>query len=85
MSQPVTSLPVIQLKKLLQSSNDESLVRFMHSYSLGFAADQFIGTMVEPDQRVEFLIAIAKTYPDDWNKAVGALATESNELKTSQR
>jgi hypothetical protein len=26
-----------------------------------------------PNSRVEFLVAIAKTYPDDWNKAVAAL------------
>ena len=72
-SEPITSLPVLQLKEILKSSNDESLVRFMHSYSLGFAADHFINEMVEPNQRVDFLVAIARTYPDDWKKAVEQL------------
>jgi hypothetical protein len=72
-NEPIVSLPVAQLKVILQSSNDDALTQFMHGYSIGFAADQFIGIMAAPNQRVEFFIAIAKTYPDDWKKAVDLL------------
>lgn len=68
------SLPAAQLKVILQSASDESLVKFMHGYSVGFAAHQFIEIMAEPNQRVEFFIAIAKTYPDDWKRAVEILS-----------
>ena len=64
----------IQLRAALNASNDESLAKFLYGYSIGFAADQFIGIMTEPSQRAEFLVAIAKTYPDDWKKAVEALS-----------
>lgn len=76
MTQPpneTLSLPAAQLKAILQSASDESIVKYMHGYSVGFAAHQFIEIMVEPNQRVEFLIAIAKTYPDDWKRAVEIL------------
>lgn len=61
------------LRAALNASNDESLAKFLYGYSIGFAADQFIGIMTEPSQRAEFLAAIAKTYPDDWKKALEIL------------
>jgi len=68
-----SNLSMVQLKVLLQSSNDEALEGFMHGYSIGFAAHQFINIMIAPNQRVEFLIAIAKTYPDDWKRTIEIL------------
>jgi len=67
------SLSMAQLKVLLRSSNNEALEGFLHGYSVGFAAHQFINIMVGPNQRIEFLIAIAKTYPEDWKQAVEIL------------
>lgn len=69
-----TNIPVEQLKEILKSSNNDSLERFMHGYALGLGADLFIGVMLEPGQRADFLVAIAKTYPDDWKKALELLA-----------
>jgi hypothetical protein len=67
------SLPVAQLKALLQSASNEDIAKFMHGYSVGFAAHQFIEIMNIPDQRIGFFVAIAKTYPDDWEKAIEVL------------
>jgi ATP-dependent exoDNAse (exonuclease V) beta subunit len=64
------NLPVLQLKAILQTSNDEALAGFLHSHALGFIANQLIGAMTEPQQRIQFFIAIAQTYPDDWKQAV---------------
>jgi len=65
------AIPVF--KSVLKSSDDNALLMFLHGYALGFAADHFIGGMSEPNQRIEFLIAIAKTYPDDWKQVVTLL------------
>ena len=76
MTQPAdsaVSLPVASLKAILQSADDTALSGFLHGYVLGSAADMFISTMTEPHQRAEFLVAIAKTYPDDWKEAVDLL------------
>jgi len=70
---PSEDSAALHLRAALNASNDESLAKFLYGYSIGFAADQFIGIMTEPGQRSEFLIAIAKTYPDDWKQAIEAL------------
>jgi len=67
------SLAMNCLKEVVQAGDDAALTRFMHGYALGFAADQFIGAMGQPGQRVEFLVAIAKSYPEDWKKTVETL------------
>ena len=72
-TEPVANLAAINLRAALNASDDESLAKFLYGYSIGFAADQFIGIMTEPSQRAEFLVAIAKTYPDDWKQAIEAL------------
>lgn len=64
------NLAVIELKKVIQDGSEADLTRFMHGYALGFAADQFIGVMTLPGQRVEFFVAIAKAYPEDWKEAM---------------
>lgn len=69
-----TNLPIAQLKAILQSGNDEVLEAFMHNYSIGFTTHLFINVMTAPNQRVEFLVAIAKTYPNDWKQAVATLS-----------
>jgi hypothetical protein len=76
MTNEISSLPATELRKVLIASDDDALVRFMHAYSLGVGSDLFISVMVEPNQRVEFFVAIAKTYPDDWAKAVELLSHE---------
>ena len=76
MTNEIESLPAVELRKVLLSSDNDALIRFMHGYSLGVGADLFISVMAEPNQRVEFFLAISKTYPDDWNKAVEALRVE---------
>jgi hypothetical protein len=76
MTNAVESLPAAELRKVLLSADDDALVRFMHGYSLGVGSDLFISVMTEPNQRVEFFMAIAKTYPDDWKKAVESLRVE---------
>ena len=65
--------PAVEFRKVLNSSNDENLAKFLYGYSISFATEQFIGIMTEPSQRAEFLAAIAKTYPDDWKKALEIL------------
>jgi hypothetical protein len=72
-SESGVNLAMVQLRTALQSSSDESLGMFMHGYALGLISDLLISEMVAPNSRTEFLTAIAKTYPDDWNKAVEAL------------
>jgi len=64
------NIPVTQLKQVLKSSSEDALTRFMHGYAIGVGADVFISLMNEPNQRFEFLVAIAKTYQADWQKAV---------------
>jgi hypothetical protein len=61
---------IAQLRATLQSANENTLAAFLQVYALGFAADQFISAMNQPGQRVEFLVAIAQTYPNDWKEAV---------------
>jgi hypothetical protein len=65
--------PAVEFRKVLNSSNDENLAKFLYGYSISFATEQFIGIMTEPSQRAEFLAAIAKTYPDDWKQAIEIL------------
>ena len=72
-TEPVVNPATINLRAALNASNDESLAKFLYGYSIGFAADQFIGIMTEPNQRAKFLVIIAKTYPDDWKKALELL------------
>jgi len=72
-TQDSVNLAMNCLKEVVQASDDAALARFMHGYALGFAADQFIGVMNQPGQRVEFFIAIAKSYPEDWKAAVETL------------
>jgi len=67
---PITDIP--QLRAVLDTSNDEGFLRFMHGYALGYAADLFIGQMTDL-QRIDFLVAIAKTYPEEWKKAIVTL------------
>jgi hypothetical protein len=67
------NMAMIQMRTALQSSSDESLGMFMHNYALGLVSDLLISEMIMPNSRIEFLVAIAKTYPDDWNKAVAFL------------
>jgi len=62
-----------QLKGIVKLDNEVALTQYLHSFSVGFAAHQFIEAMKMPNQRVEFLVAIAKTYPDDWKQAVEML------------
>jgi hypothetical protein len=72
----MTTEPVntaVEFRKVLNSSNDENLAKFLYGYSISFATEQFIGIMTEPSQRAEFLAAIAKTYPDDWKQAIEIL------------
>lgn len=72
MTQPaVTPDPgIAQLRKALVSADDDTLRAFLHGYSLGIVTDFLISTMNAQNQRVEFLTAIAKAYPDDWQQAV---------------
>ena len=63
------NVPVTQLKQVLKSSSEDALMRFMHGYAIGVGADVFISLMSEPNQRFELFVAIAKTYPADWQKA----------------
>ena len=71
-----TNIAVEQLKVILQTSDNESLIKYMNGYALGIGADLFITVMSEPGQRADFLVAIAKTYPEDWKKAVEELAKQ---------
>jgi len=74
MTQPSNEMSdVAQLKLALQSTDDESLRAFLRGYSIGLAANYFISIMITPNQRAEFLIAVAKTYPDEWKQAIEML------------
>jgi ATP-dependent exoDNAse (exonuclease V) beta subunit len=66
-----TQLPngTAQLRAILQRSDDNALSAFLYGYSLGMVADLLIATMNEPNVRIEFLAAVAKTYPADWKAA----------------
>lgn len=71
MTQPVTSDPgLAQMRKVLASADDSTLQAFMQAYSLGIVTDFLMSTMTAPNQRVEFLTAVAQQYPDDWKQAV---------------
>jgi small ligand-binding sensory domain FIST len=75
MTQPlVGGLPVTTLREVLKASDDNALAQFMHSYALGFAADQFIAAMNRPNERAAFMIAMAGTYPQDWAAAIQEIA-----------
>jgi hypothetical protein len=67
MSEPIPA--ITRLREILSTNNDEALIGFLHSWATGFAADQFISTMATPGQRVEFLVAIGKTYREDMKEA----------------
>ena len=60
----------------IQKGDDAGLLAFLRGYALGVSADEFIGAMNTPGQRVEFLAAIAKTYPEDWKATVERLEKE---------
>lgn len=64
------------LKSVLSSADDIALEQFLSGYVLGSSAEHFIGMMTAPNQRTEFFAAIAKTYPEDWQRAVEELAKE---------
>ncbi len=64
-----------KLREMLTKSDDNTLGLFLKSYSLGFAADQFVAAMDLASERAMFLAAIAKRYPEDWQKALTILAT----------
>ncbi len=63
-----------KLREMLIKTDDKSLALFLKSYSLGFAADQFVAVMDIPSERAMFLAAVAKRYPEDWKKALAILA-----------
>jgi hypothetical protein len=73
----VGGFPVPQLREMLKATDDKVLAGFLHSYALAFGADQFISAMVRPEERIGFLLGIAKTYPEDWAKAIAILAKEA--------
>jgi len=70
----VGGMEAAKLREMLNKSDDTTLALFMKSYALGFSADQFIAGMDLPGERVMFLAALAKRYPDDWQKALATLA-----------
>ena len=76
MTNAIDNVPTEELRKVLVSADDETLAKFMHGYSLGVGSDLFISVMVEPNQRVEFFVAMAAAYPDDWKAAVELLSKE---------
>jgi hypothetical protein len=63
-----------KLREMLIKSDDNTLALFFKSYSLGFAADQFVAAMELQGERSMFLVALAKRYPEDWKKALELLA-----------
>jgi len=64
-----------KLREMLIKSDDNTLVLFFKSYSLGFGADQFVAAMELPGERTMFLVALAKRYPEDWKKALELLSS----------
>lgn len=71
----IGGMEVSKLREMLVKSDDNTLALFFKSYSLGFAADQFVAAMNIPDERAMFLTALAKRYPADWAKALESLAS----------
>ena len=67
---------IAQLRTILQTLDDNTLEAFLHGYTLGVGAEMFVSVMILPNQRVEFLTAIAKAYPKDWQEAVEKLSKE---------
>ncbi len=67
-------LPVAQLREVLKTVDDNALMKFLYNYSIGAAAEQFVGIMVEQDQRAAFFVTLARAYPEDWNRAVEILS-----------
>jgi hypothetical protein len=72
-SESGVNLAMVQLRTALQTSSDEALGMFMHGYALGLVSDVLMSMMTAPNQRSEFLTAIAKVYPDDWKRAIEGL------------
>lgn len=74
MTQAIGGMEAGKLREMLLKSDDNTLALFFKSYSLGFAADQFVAAMELKDERVMFLAALAKRYPEDWKNALALLA-----------
>jgi len=76
MTQPnlIGGMEAAKLREMLLKSDDTTLALFFKSYSLGFAADQFVAAMELPGERTMFLAAVAKRYPEDWAKTLAILA-----------
>jgi hypothetical protein len=70
----IGGMEAAKLREMLNKSDDNTLALFLKSYALGFSADQFIAGMDLPGERAMFLTALAKRYPDDWQKALTTLA-----------
>ncbi len=70
----IGGMEAAKLREMLNKSDDNTLALFMKSYALGFSADQFVAGMDLPSERAMFLVALAKRYPEDWKKALAALA-----------
>ena len=79
----VGGFPVAHLREMLNKAPDDTLAGFITSYALGFGADQFISAMVRPDERLGFLLGLAKTYPDDWQRAIEVLTKQEQASKTT--
>lgn len=63
-----------QFREMLKDKSNEDLAAFLHGYAIGASADLFITFMAAPNQRVEFLKGIARTYPNDWKAAIEQLS-----------
>ncbi len=63
-----------------QESKDEKFAQFINAYSLSWAANHFI-TIMNPEQRVKFFVAIAQTYPNEWQAATAQLVNSEPETK----
>jgi hypothetical protein len=70
----IGGMEVSKLREMLAKSDDNTLALFIKSYSLGFAADQFVAGMTLQGERVMFLAALAKRYPEDWKQTLALLA-----------
>ena len=70
----IGGMEVAKLREMLNKTDDNSLALFFKSYSLGFAADQFVAAMELTGERSMFLAAVAKRYPEDWKKTLELLA-----------
>lgn len=71
----IGGIEAAKLREMLIKSDDATLALFFKSYSLGFAADQFVAGMELSGERSMFLAALVKRYPEDWKKALELLAT----------